>query len=170
MNVFCDTCTVNRHLDLENSKPDDRRYEEDREYLMKLLSGPVTSGTMKMFVNPSVLAQLEATRCKNPERAKALIAKAKGYHFTESSRTVFPISLSTPAQFLSQEQKAKLQRMVAKRPRLRDDEKIIADSAFHRDMDVLLTTDLELAGLEELGTVKVMLPKRLWEYYQASQA
>ena len=50
---------------------------------------------------------------------------------------------------------------------MQPDRKILADSAFNKDMDILLTTDRDLAELKQFGTVKIMLPKELWEYYEA---
>ena len=57
MNVFVDTCIINRVLDLESSSPDPK-WEEDRKYLQRLVNGPVVCGGMTLFVNPSVISQL----------------------------------------------------------------------------------------------------------------
>ena len=161
MNVFVDTCIVNRLLDLNQSRPDDK-WEEDRKYLMKLQGGPVASGMITLFINPSVMLQVKAT--KEPERRKALTAKAEGLKFTEFNMTVFPFHF--PVHFLSDAQKAELELLCAEHPGLRRDEKILADSAFNKDIDVLLTTDRLLAQLRQLGKVRIMLPKELWEYCQ----
>ena len=165
MNVFVDTCIVNLVLGLEESRPD-HTWEEDRKYLMKLQSGPIASGMIKLFVNPSVMSQVKAT--KDPERRKALIVIAKQFKFTEYNMTIFPFSF--PARFLSQAQKAEIQRLCVEHPKLGRDKKILADSAFNEDMDVLLTSDRGLAKLQQLGTVKIMLPKELWEYYEARKS
>lgn len=165
MNVFVDTCIVNRVLDLEETRPD-REWEEDRKYLMALQSGPVASGIVKLFVNPSVMSQVKAT--KHPRRRKALISIAKQFKFTEFNMTIFPFSFR--ARFLSPAQKAKIRRLCIEHPNLRPDKKILADSAFDTDMDVLLTTDRGLAELQQLGTVRIMLPKELWQYYEAHKS
>lgn len=162
LNVFVDTCIVNRILDLEESRPD-REWEEDRKYLMELQSGPVVSGIIKLFVNPSVMRQVKATTV--PERREALVNIAKQFKFTEFNMPSFPFSF--PARFFSTAQKAKIRQLCLERPYLRKDRKILADSAFNKDMDVLMTTDRDLAKLQQLGTVKIMLPRELWQYYEA---
>jgi len=162
VNVFIDTCIVNRVLDSDDSRPD-HKWEEDRKYLMKLQCSPVTSGIIKLFVNPSVMSQVKATR--DPERRKALIAMAKQFQFTEFNVTIFPFSF--PARFVSQVQKANIQQLCVEHPKLAPDEKILADSAFGDNMDILLTTDRDLVKLQQLGTVKIMLPEELWKYYEA---
>jgi len=165
VNVFVDTCIVNRVLDLEESRPD-HEWHEDRKYLLELQSGPVASGIIKLFINPSVMSQVTAT--KDPERREALINITMQFKFTEFNMTIFPFRF--PARFLSPAQKAKIQQLCVEHPNLRPDEKILADSAFNKDMDVLLTTDRDLAELQQLGTVKIMLPKELWEYYEAHKS
>lgn len=165
LNVFVDTCIVNRVLDLEESRRD-REWEEDRKYLMKLQSGPVGSGIIKLFVNPSVIRQLKATT--GPKRREALVNVAMQFKFTEFNMTSFPFSF--PARFFSPAQKAKIQQLCVEHPYLTKDEKILADSAFNKDMDVLITTDRGLAKQRQLGTVKIMLPKELWKYYEAHKS
>ena len=118
MNVFVDTCIVNRVLDFDESRPD-HKWEEDRKYLMKLQRSPVTSGIIKLFVNPSVMSQVKATR--NPERRKALVAIAEQFKFTEFNVTIFRFSF--PARFISQVQKAKIQQLCVEHPRLMRDKK-----------------------------------------------
>jgi len=165
MNVFVDTCIVNRVLDLESSSPDPK-WEEDRKYLQRLVNGPVACGGMTLFSNPSVISQLEATT--GPERRDALLSAAEQFKFTESNVSIF--SFSFPVTFLSPAQKAELQQLLMDHPSLTSDEKILADSGFNENIDVLLTTDRGLARkVPQLGRVKVMLPKQLWDYYEARE-
>lgn len=165
LNVFLDTCIVNRVLDLQENRRDSE-WKEDREYLLKLRSGPVGLERMKFFVNPSVMSQIRATR--NHERREALINTAAEFKFTEFNMTIFPFRF--PARFLSPAQKGTVKQLCVQHPNLRRDKKILADSAFNKDMDVLLTTDRDLAAVRQLGRVKVMLPKELWDYYEAHKA
>lgn len=165
VNVFVDTCIVNRVLDLEKSRPD-HQWQEDRKYLLELQRGPVASGIIKLFINPSVMSQVKAT--EEPERREALINIATRFKFTEFNMTIF--SFRFPARFLSPAQKAKIQQLCTGHPNLIPDEKILADSAFNEGMDVLLTTDRHLAKLQQLGTVKIMLPKELWEYCEVQKS
>jgi len=139
MNVFVDTCIINRVLDLEAS-PSDLKWQEDRRYLQRLVNGPVACGTMTLFVNPSVISQIEAT--KDPERRNALLSVAKQFKFTEFNMSIFPFTF--PVWFLSAAQKAEIQRLCMDHPALANDEKILADSAFNENIDVLLTTDKEV--------------------------
>jgi len=161
VNVFADNCIVNRILDLEESRPDEN-WEEDRKYLMKLRYGPVASGKIKLFINPSVVSQVEAT--PDPERRKELMAVAEQFKFIEFNMTIFPFSF--PAHFLSTTQKAEIQKLCMQHPALARDEKILADAAFNERIEVLLTTDRDLVGQgAQLGKVRIMLPKQLWDYY-----
>ncbi|MBA7596251.1 hypothetical protein ES703_03221 [subsurface metagenome] len=160
MNVFLDTCIVNRVLDLEASSPDPK-WQEDREYLQRLVNGPAASATMTLFVNPSVISQIEAT--SEPERRNALLSAVQQFKFTEFNVSIFPFSF--PVRFLSTAHKAEIQQLCMDHPALANDEKILADSAFNENMDVLLTTDRDIARkVPQLGRVKVMLPKQLWDY------
>ena len=162
MNVFADTCIVNRILDLEATPPHSK-WEEDQEYLRQLLSGPVASGTMKLFINPTVISQIEAT--KDTERRDALLSTVQQFEFTKFNMTIFPFHF--PAKFLSEAQKAESQQLCVTYPALERDEKILADSAFNETIDVLLTTDRDLARkVPQLDKVKVMLPKQLWDVYE----
>jgi len=162
MNVFVDTCIVNRILDLEASPPHSR-WQEDREYLRRLLNEPVASGTMKFFINPTVISQIEATR--NTERRDALLSAVQQFEFTEFNMTIFPFRF--PAKFLSKAQKAEIQQLCLTYPALERDKKILADSALNETIDVLLTTDRDLVRkVPQFGKAKVMLPKQLWDFYK----
>lgn len=163
MNVFVDTCIVNWVHQLKKYLSDPRR-REHCHYLQKLLKGPVASGAVTLFVNPSVISQIEAT--KNPQLRNQLLATARKFTFTESNFSIFPFSF--PVTFLSPAQKAELQQLLMDHPSLASDEKILADSGFNENIDVLLTIDRRLARkVPQLGRVKVMLPKQLWDYYEA---
>ena len=162
MNVFVDSCIVNNVLDLEESRPDPI-WEENRKYLKRLLDGPVASGTMRLFINPTVMSEIEAT--PSPERRNALLSTVESFKFAEFNMTIFPFSF--PSRFLSAEQKAEIQQLCVEHPSLAKDKKILADPAFNEDIDVLLTTDKDLPDkVPRLGRVKIMLPKQLWESYE----
>ena len=159
MNVFLDTSIVNRILDLEDTRPDEK-WEHDRRYLIKLLNGPVVGGTMTFVVNPTVMSQIRDT--PKLERREKLTSIAKQFNFTEFNMTIFPFSF--PARFLSEEQKEKIQSICSQYPSLVRDQKILADATFNESIDVLLTTDRELVHkVLKLGRVKIMLPGQLWE-------
>lgn len=159
MNIFLDTSIVNRILDLDETRPD-AHWEEDRAYLNNLLNGPVSGGTMTFLVNPTILSQIRDT--PDFERRRRLSSVAERFRFTEFNVTIFPFSF--PARFLSKEQKDEIQGICSRYPSLVRDQKILADAAFGEEIDVLLTTDRELAHkVPLLGRLKVMLPRDLWE-------
>jgi hypothetical protein len=162
MNIFVDTCTVNRITDLEVSRAEDSKWEEDCKYLKRLSSEPQASGIMKFIYNPSVISEVEAT--KDTQRRDTLLSTLKRLGFTEFNMTIFPFHF--PAQLLSEEQKAEIERLCQKYPALEKDKKILADSAFNETIDVLLTTDRDLSKVRQLGKIKVMLPKELWDFYR----
>lgn len=158
MNVFVDTSIINRILDLEDTRSDEE-WKQDRRCLIKLLNGPVASGTMTFLVNPTVMWQIRDT--PELERRRKLTSIAKQFKFTEFSMTIFPFSF--PVRFLSEEQKDEIQKIRSQYPSLVKDEKILADAAFNERVDVLLTTDRKLARKVPLLTgVRVMLPCDLW--------
>ena len=160
MNVFLDTSIVNRILDLEEMRPD-AHWEQDREYLNNLLNGPVSGGSMTFLVNPTVMSQISDT--PDFERRRRLSYIAERFRFTEFNMTILPFSL--PARFLSEEQKVEIQGICSQYPSLIRDQKILADAAFGEGIDILLTTDRELAHkVPLLGRLKVMLPRDLWEF------
>lgn len=158
MNVYLDNSIINNLLDLNESRPEPN-WEENRKYLMKLRDGPLLAGDMTFFVNPSVISQIQATT--DPVRMEALVNIAHQFSFTEFNLTIFPLSF--PAKFLTAEQKNQIEKIRAQHPSLEKDIKILADAAFSDFIDVLLTTDKDLARkVPQLGRVKVMLPKKLW--------
>ena len=173
MNVFLDSCTVDSILDREVSKLEPQG-EEDRLYMKKLIEGPVADGIIKFFFNPTVREQITNIPDNKRERLNKLLATLQYLKFTEFNLTIFgptaKTSFSFPAQFISQDQKTAIRQLCMKYPNLRKDEKILADSAFNKDMDVLLTTDLKLAKRKQFGRVKIMSPKELWECYEAHKS
>jgi hypothetical protein len=162
MNIFVDTCIVNRIPDLEVSRPDDPKWEEDRKYLKQLLKEPQASGIMKFTYNPSVISEIEAT--KDTQRRDVLLSTLEQLRFTEFNKTIFPFCF--PAHFLSEAEGSEIERLCLTHPDLGKDKKILADSAFNETIDVLLTTDRDLSEVRQLGKVKVMLPKELWDFYK----
>ncbi len=160
MNAFIDTSIVNYVLDLDEYRLDDKTWQENINFLKLLLSWPVATGEMTFYVNPSVMWQIEKT--KDEERRKRLQAKCKEFQFTEYNLTVFPFRF--PAKFITEEQATLIEQLCNKYPALYKDRKIIADGAFDEKIDVLLTTDKDLAHqVCQLGKVKFMLPKELWD-------
>jgi len=160
MNVYLDNSIINNLLDLEESRRD-LKWEENRKYLKRLRDGPMASGDMTFFVNPTVISQIQAT--KSPERRKALLDIVDQFRFTEFNMTIFPFSF--PARFLSTEQKNNIRQLCVEHPSLEKDQKILADAAFNENIDVLLTTDDDLPRkVPQIGKVKVMRPKQLWEF------
>lgn len=129
---------------------------------MELRNGPVASGKIKLFINPSVVSQVEAT--PDIKRRRELMAIAEQFKFTEFNMTIFPFSFS--AHFLSTTQKAKVQKLCMQHPTLARDEKILAGAAFNERIEVLLTPDRDLVGQgTQLGKVRIMLPRQLQDYY-----
>jgi len=145
---------------LEETRPDEH-WEQDRAYLNNLLNGPVSGGTMTFLINPTVMSQIRDT--PDFERRRRLSSIAERFRFTELNMTIFPFSF--PARLLSKEQKDEIQGICSQYPSLIRDQKILADAAFGEGIDVLLTTDRELAHkVRLLGRLKVMLPRDLWEF------
>lgn len=166
MNVFIETSIVNNLFDLEVRRPDDATGQENTKYLVLLISGPVTNKEMSFYVNPSVKWQINNT--KDDQRKEALLAKFMGFQFTEFNVTIFPFYF--PAKFISKEQSVLIEQLCREHPALSRDRKIIADAAFNENIDILLTTDRDLAHqVCQLGQVKFMLPKELWDSYQVAQ-
>jgi hypothetical protein len=165
MSIFLDTSIANRILDLKETRPD-VRWEQDRVYLNKLLKGPVARGAMIFLVNPTVMSQIRDT--PDSERRRRLVSIAKRHKFTEFNMAIFPFSF--PARLFSKKQKDEIESICSQYPSLISDQKILADAAFGKGIDVLLTTDRELVRkAPQLGWLQVMLPRDLWEYFQGSQ-
>lgn len=178
INTFVDTSTVNRILDIEVVKPNDHKWEEDRQYLSKIIKNYVKKGIVQLFVNPSVEREIRNTK-KDPQRKNRLLALFKRLEFTPNHKTVFPIVLSDehPATFLSEEEKKTLEELSRDIPSFKkDDVKIFADAVFNSQIEVLLVPHEEhfLKGrfrnfLENKGLdkkIKVFTPKEFYEYLQ----
>lgn len=56
-----------------------------------------------------------------------------------------------------------LNKVCKSNPELRKDKKIIADLAFCKEIDILLTTDRNLADIN-IPTLEIFTPKRLFKY------
>ena len=164
MNVFVDTSIVNNLLDLEESNASSLG-EQDAKYLRLILKDYVNANKVTLFVNPSVKQQIDNT--KDEKRMAELHAKFHELHFTEFNLTIFPFRF--PARFISKEQSTFMQQLCAKHPALLKDRKIIADAAFNDRIDILLTTDKEMAHqVRQVGKVKFLLPKEFWGYLNKS--
>ena len=160
MNVFVDTSIVNNLLDLEEHRENDPNWLENVKYLNLILKGSVAAGSVTLYVNPSIKQQIDNT--KDEKRKTKLLEKFREFHFTEFNLTIFPFQF--PAKFVSEEQATFIQELYTKHPALLRDQKIIADAAFNDNMDILLTTDKDLAyQVRQVGKVKFLLPKELWE-------
>ncbi|MCK4735710.1 MAG: hypothetical protein KAT65_24865 [Methanophagales archaeon] len=161
LDIFFDTCIINRILYLDKRKSD-AKSEEDREYLDKILNLCAEEGKINFFVNPSV--KTEITNTTNKSRREKLLKVCSQYNFNPFNKTILPFSF--PATFISDEEVEILNALCEDNPALKKDIKIIADSAFCEEIDVLLTTDREhLAGKEfHLQHLEIFTPKELFEY------
>ena len=118
---------------------------------------------MKLFINPTVISQIEAT--KDTERKDELLSAVQQFQFTEFNMTIFPFRF--PAKFISEAQETEIQQLCLTYSALERDKKILADSAFNESIDVLLTTDRDLAlKAPQFSKVKAMLPKQLWDFFE----
>ena len=132
---------------------------QDAKYLELILREYVNADKVTLFVNPSVKQQINNTTVE--KRRSELLVKFNELHFTELNLTIFPFHF--PAQFISDEQATVIQQLCTEHPSLIRDQKIIADAAFDSFIDVLLTTDKNLAHqVCKIGSVKFLLPKELW--------
>ena len=165
MNVYIDNCIVNNILDIGDQRSD-KTWEENKKYIELLVEGPVAAGEITFFFNPTVIAQIEATN--DLKRKEALLKTARVFQFTDFNKTIFPFSF--PATFITAEESENLDHLCGKSPSLTKDRKILADSAFNKSIDVLLTTDGDLCKqVPEIDKTKVMLPKALWEYWRSQK-
>ena len=155
MNVFLDTSIVNNLLD--SDKPtNDLTFRENVKYIELIMKSPVVVGV----VSPTVKQQLENTA--DSKRRERLISKFNEFHFKEFVGGLeFPLRF--PLGFMSKQQEEIIEEVHNKRPALRSDLNIIKDAAFIKEIDVLLTTDKDLAGLRMIGKVRFLRPKELWE-------
>jgi predicted nucleic acid-binding protein len=171
--AFVDTSIVNRILDIEVVKPKDLKWEEDREYLFKIINNYIEKNIVQFIVNPSVKQEIKKT--SDPRRREQLLALYNQFHFTAYNTTIFPFTL--PATLLSKEQKEMLQLLTSIMPKgFKRDEKIFADAIFNSQIEVLLTTDEEHLANDRFRNllmnkgfdkkIKVFTPKEFFEYLQ----
>lgn len=178
INAFVDTSTVNRILDIEVQKPNDRKWEENRACLSKIINNYCKRGDVQLFVNPSVEREIKNTK-RDPQRRNRLLALFNRLQFTGNHKTVFPIILSDehPVTFLSEEEKKTLKELYEDIASFQKDEKILADAVFNPQIEVLLTVDeehlandkfrnlLKSKGLDK--KIKVFTPKEFLDYLQS---
>ena len=166
LRVFMDTNIINRIADLDVEKHDDSTYEEDRVYLKKILDMQLKKPSkIELYVNPSVRMEIENTI--DQKRKDALRKVFSEFSFMDFNLTIFPFVF--PVTFLSKGQKERIREVCRLFPSLEKDAKIIADSSFSKNIDVLLTTDRGIDGerLAKAGMdTKVFTPRALIEYLE----
>lgn len=159
LNIFLDTCIINRILEIDNKCGSDATYEEDRLYLSKILDFYSNRDEINFFVNPTVKSEIDNTN-DNLRRAK-LMEVFDRYDFMSFSVSIFPISF--PVTFFSEEESEILDVICEKNPELKKDKKIIADSAFCKEIDILVTADKNLAEVD-IQNFKIFTPRELFEH------
>jgi hypothetical protein len=162
INIFLDTNIINRILDIDKEVPDNITYEEDRDFLRKILDISSKNKQIKLYVNPSVKIEIEKT--KDAHRREKLLKIFEKHNFIPFNKTIFPFRF--PATFVSNKEIKILEALCNKKKGREKDKKIIADSAFCEVIDVLLTTDREhLAnGGIKIRHLKIFSPKELFDY------
>ena len=172
VNVFADTSIVNRIFEIDVSETKDSLYEKDRLYLSKIKSGYIDKGVVKVFVNPSIKAQLYKT--PDPFRKKQLLDLFNQLQFTSYNKTIFPFTF--PAHFVTPEEKEVLGELRKKIRGFRGDDKIFLDAVASSQVEILLTTDRKHLACEKLrdylidkgfdAEIKILTPKELYEELQ----
>ncbi len=166
INIFIDTSIVNNLLDLDKREHNDPTWEKNVRFLKILISGPVMSGEMVLYVNPSVKNQINDMN--DIKRKEELLSKFGEFKFEEFNLTIFPFTF--PATFIAQEHSDLIETICKEHSKLESDRKIIADAAFNEKIHVLLTTDKNLAHqVRKIGKVRFFLPEELWECYSLSR-
>ena len=160
LNIFLDTCIINRILDID--KPEsDTKYEEDRNYLIKILD-LYSNDKIKFFINPSVKTEISKTMDRL--RRHKLLDICSRYDFISFNKNFFPLCF--PFTFVSEEKIKLLNALCEDNPSLNKDIEIIADRVFCTSMDIVLTTDrrhLASKGIH-LQNLKIFTPKELFLY------
>jgi hypothetical protein len=168
--VFVDTSTVNRVLRIKEKRDKDAKWEEDREYLNRIVEQYVEGGVVRLIVNPTVRMEIEAT--KDPRTRARLLREFEKCRFTDYNITRFPFSF--PATFPTREQSKTLKEVLKDIPHF--DGKIFADAVCNSQVEVLLTTDrehlandtfrrrIQRKGLDK--NIKICTPKELFEHLQ----
>jgi hypothetical protein len=170
--VFVDTSTVNRILDINVKKVNDSKYEEDREYLTKIVKQHIKSDIIRFIVNPTVKGEIQNT--KDLQTRERLLDQFDQLPFTSYNKSVFPLYF--PVTFLTEEEKKTLKEVFQDIPSFKKDERIFADALFNSQIEVLLTNDrehlandtfrsrIQRKGLDK--KIKVCTPKELLEHLQ----
>ena len=172
INTFVDTSTVNRILDIKMNKPSNRKWEEDRENLSKIVESYVEKGIVQLIVNPSVKREIENT--SDPQRKRRLLALFDQFHFIPYNKTIFPFTF--PARFVTEEEKKELEELCKKIKVFDKDEKIFLDAVSNSQVEVLLTTDRKHLARKEIcdylkrkgldNKILVCTPQKFYEYLQ----
>jgi predicted nucleic acid-binding protein len=170
--VFVDTSTVNRILRINEKREKDNKWEEDREYLMKIFQQYLESSVVRFIVNPTVKTEIEDT--KDPQERMRLLKKFEEYHFTSYNLTIFPFTF--PATFITEEQSKTLEQLIHGIPKFEKDKKIFLDALNNAQVEYLLTTDrkhlvndtfrrrVKKKGLDKY--IRICKPKELYEHLQ----
>lgn len=162
INIFLDTNIIDRILRIDKEIPSNPTYEEDRNFLRRILDICSKNEKIKLYVNPSVRMEIEKT--KDEQKKKELLKILQKYRFLPFNKTILPFTF--PATLISEEETKILGDLCNKIPGLKKDKKIIADAAFCKVIDVLLTTDrkhLANKGIE-IKHLEIFTPKELFEY------
>jgi predicted nucleic acid-binding protein len=173
-NVFIDTSTVNRIKDLDVKK-NNIKYEEDRQYLSKIMQEYVVQNLVEFFVNPSIKHEIDNTSDANTR--KDLVEVFNKFHYTEYNKTIYPFHF--PAWYVTEEEKLVLDELKVKIKNFEKDAKPFLDAISNSQVNILLTTDRKhLACVELRGyltqnnletSIQIFTPKEFYEYLQTVQ-
>ncbi len=180
INAFVDTSTLNRILRIEEKQPNNQKWEEDREYLPKVMEY-VEKGIVQLFVNPSVKQEIEAT--PDSQKRERLLALFNQYHYTPYNKTIWgrtrgvkSPSFTFPATFVTNEEGKELEELCKEIKGFEQDEKIFLDAVSNSKVEVLLTTDRKHLATQEIWDylksksldkkMLVCTPKQFYEHLQ----
>lgn len=161
-NIFIDTNIVNLILDINVENPNDTTYEQDRCYMKEILRVIAKDNRFKLYVNPTIKQEIDA--CPDSKRRDSLLNIFNDLNLMSFNLTILPFVL--PGTIISKEQAKIIDDLCRENAGLKKDQKIIADSAFCNEIDILLTADRKhLAGKNlKIGSLKICTPKELHEY------
>ena len=161
-NIFIDTNIVNLILDIDVENSNDFTYEEDRYYMKEILKVVAKDNRFRLYVNPTVKQEIDA--CPDSKRRDSLLNIFNDLNLTSFNLTILPFVL--PATLISEEQAKMIDDLCRENTGLKKDKKIIADSAFCKEIDILLTADRKHLADKNLkiGSLKICTPKKLHEY------
>ena len=164
INVFVDTSTVNRILDMEVEKAHDQLYEKDRTYLKKIINNYVEKGLVRLIVNPSVEQEIENT--SDPERREQLLALFGQFEDTPHNKTIYEFKY--PGCYVTEEDTERLAELRIRIPGFEKDQKVFLDAASNAEVEILLVTDRKhLAGKGlDSPDILVFTPKQFFEYLE----